>query len=197
MSNISNKNKSLAFVILVGGKSTRFGEDKGIFEFLGKPLISYQIEVLSQFNHDIFIVAYSQIQIQEYIERIKSLSLSPEIIARQKDLKIVYTPIHGTGVKLVPDSLKAFGFENIYNVPEQDVVDGNFPTVKSPNPEESAALNMAIQKAKEVDANLGMLLKKTLPLFKYSNEIKQGSFDLNALEEAIERFDASSNKDDD
>ncbi len=70
MSNISGRNKSLAFVILVGGKSTRFGEDKGIFEFLGKPLISYQIEVLSQFNHDIFIVAYSQNQIQEYIESI-------------------------------------------------------------------------------------------------------------------------------
>ncbi len=70
MSNISGRNKSLAFVILVGGKSARFGEDKGIFEFLGKPLISYQIEVLSQFNHDIFIVAYSQNQIQEYIENI-------------------------------------------------------------------------------------------------------------------------------
>lgn len=93
---------------------------------------------------------------KEYIARIKSLSLSPEIIEKQKDLKIVYTPIHGTGVKLVPESLKAFGFRNIYNVPEQDIPDGNFPTVKSPNPEESAALNMAIQKAKEVDANLVM-----------------------------------------
>lgn len=67
---MSGRNKSLAFVILVGGKSARFGEDKGIFEFLGKPLISYQIEVLSQFNHDIFIVAYSQNQIQEYTEKI-------------------------------------------------------------------------------------------------------------------------------
>ena len=93
---------------------------------------------------------------EEYISRIKSLSLSPEIIEKQKDLKIVYTPIHGTGVKLVPDTLKAFGFKNVYNVPEQDVVDGNFPTVKSPNPEESAALNMAILKAKEVNANLVM-----------------------------------------
>jgi molybdopterin-guanine dinucleotide biosynthesis protein A len=70
MSSMSGRNKSLAFVILVGGKSARFGEDKGIFEFLGKPLISYQIEVLSQFNHDIFIVAYSQNQIQEYTEKI-------------------------------------------------------------------------------------------------------------------------------
>lgn len=70
MSNINPNNMSLAFVILVGGKSTRFGEDKGIFEFLGKPLISYQIEVLSQFNHNLFIVAYSKAQIQEYIKNI-------------------------------------------------------------------------------------------------------------------------------
>ncbi len=93
---------------------------------------------------------------REYISRIKSLSLSPEAIMRQSDLKIVYTPIHGTGVKLVPETLKAFGFKNIYNVPEQDIPDGNFPTVKSPNPEEPAALSMAIEKAKAVGANLVM-----------------------------------------
>ena len=91
-----------------------------------------------------------------YIKNIQSLSLSPDIIKRQKDFKIVYTPIHGTGVKLVPEGLRAFGFQNIYNVPEQDISDGNFPTVKSPNPEESAALNMAIEKAKKVGANLVM-----------------------------------------
>jgi len=91
-----------------------------------------------------------------YIENIKKLSLSPEVIAKQDNLKIVYTPIHGTGVKLVPDTLKAFGFKNVFNVPEQDLVDGNFPTVKSPNPEEPAALSMAIEKAKEVGANLVM-----------------------------------------
>jgi len=91
-----------------------------------------------------------------YLENIKSLSLSRELIDRHSDLKIVYTPIHGTGVKLVPDGLKAFGFKNIYNVPEQDVIDGNFPTVKSPNPEESAALSMAIDRANEVGANLVM-----------------------------------------
>jgi phosphoglucomutase len=91
-----------------------------------------------------------------YISKIKELSLSPEIIQRQKDFKIVYTPIHGTGVKLVPMVLKSIGFENIYNIPEQDVTDGNFPTVYSPNPEEPAALNMAIEKAKEVDADLVM-----------------------------------------
>jgi molybdopterin-guanine dinucleotide biosynthesis protein A len=70
MSNIIDKNKYLAFVILIGGKSNRFGTDKGIFEFLGKPLISYQLEILSQFNHDIFLVANSQQQIQNYINKI-------------------------------------------------------------------------------------------------------------------------------
>ncbi|MDA3943312.1 MAG: phospho-sugar mutase [Bacteroidetes bacterium] len=91
-----------------------------------------------------------------YIERIKGLSLSPEMIKRQKDFRIVYTPIHGTGVKLTPQALKAFGFEAVYNVPAQDEVDGNFPTVISPNPEEPAALKMAIERALEVDAQLVM-----------------------------------------
>jgi phosphoglucomutase len=89
-----------------------------------------------------------------YLEKIKELSLNPDIIKKQKDLKIVYTPIHGTGVKLVPDCLKKFGFDNVYNIPEQDVVSGDFPTVVSPNPEEPAALSMALEKAKEVDAEL-------------------------------------------
>jgi phosphoglucomutase len=91
-----------------------------------------------------------------YINMIKSLSLSPEVIQRQKDFKIVYTPIHGTGVKLVPEALKAFGFQQVYGVEAQDAVDGNFPTVISPNPEESAALEMAISKAKEISADLVM-----------------------------------------
>ncbi len=92
----------------------------------------------------------------KYIAKIAALSLSPDIIQRQRNMKIVYTPIHGTGVKLVPEALKAIGFKAVYNVPEQDVVDGNFPTVHSPNPEEPAALEMAIAKAKEVDADLVM-----------------------------------------
>ena len=91
-----------------------------------------------------------------YLEKIKSLSLSPEVIQRQKDFKIVYTPLHGTGVKLVPEALKEFGFENVYVVDEQAVADGNFPTVKSPNPEEPAALELAIKKAKQVNADLVM-----------------------------------------
>ena len=91
-----------------------------------------------------------------YLEHIKSLSLSPEVIQRQKDLKIVYTPIHGTGARLVPESLKLFGFENVHIVSEQAVADGNFPTVKSPNPEEPAALEMALQLADKIEADLVM-----------------------------------------
>jgi len=91
-----------------------------------------------------------------YIDRVASLSLSPEAVANNKDLKIVYTPIHGTGHELVPMALKAFGFENIIHVPEQDVVSGDFPTVVSPNPEEPAALELAIAKAKETDADIVM-----------------------------------------
>lgn len=91
-----------------------------------------------------------------YLEQIKSLSLSPETIARQKDLKIVYTPIHGTGTVMVPRCLKDFGFENVFMVKEQSEPDGNFPTVKSPNPEEQSALEMALNLAEEVEANLVM-----------------------------------------
>ncbi len=91
-----------------------------------------------------------------YLNKIVKLSLSPQIIKKQKNLKIVYTPIHGTGVKLVPMALKKMGFENIHHVPEQDIPDGNFPTVYSPNPEESAALDMALKKAIEIDADLVM-----------------------------------------
>lgn len=92
----------------------------------------------------------------EYLKKVQGLSLSPDIIAKQNDLRIVYTPIHGTGVLLIPQALKSFGFTNIFNVPEQNIVSGDFPTVKSPNPEEPAALEMAIKKAGEVDAELVM-----------------------------------------
>ncbi|MDQ3192608.1 MAG: phospho-sugar mutase [Bacteroidota bacterium] len=93
---------------------------------------------------------------QRYIDTIKALSISKDAIKRQENLKIVFSPIHGTGVKLVPDALKAFGFKNIILVEEQCVVDGNFPTVIYPNPEEEEALNMALNKAKETDADLVM-----------------------------------------
>jgi phosphoglucomutase len=91
-----------------------------------------------------------------YTDQITTLSLSPEIIKRQSSMGIVYTPIHGTGVKLVPMVLKKTGFRNIIHVPEQDVPDGNFPTVHSPNPEENAALALAIRKAEETNADIVM-----------------------------------------
>lgn len=92
----------------------------------------------------------------KYLKEVSKLSLNPKIIKKQKDLKIVYTPIHGTGVELVPKSLQKFGFENIHIVEEQKQPDGNFPTVKSPNPEEPAALELALKKAKEIDADIVM-----------------------------------------
>ena len=89
-----------------------------------------------------------------YLAEIEKISLSRESNERQKDLKIVYTPLHGTGVTLVPEILSRFGFSNVEVVKEQAIPDGNFPTVHSPNPEEPDALSMAIKKAKEIDADL-------------------------------------------
>jgi len=91
-----------------------------------------------------------------YIERLKTLSLSPEAIKEQRDLPIVFTGIHGTGAVMVPKALKSFGFSNVMTVASQDVIDGNFPTVHSPNPEEPAALELAITLAKEKGAELVM-----------------------------------------
>ncbi|MFA6334697.1 MAG: phospho-sugar mutase [Bacteroidales bacterium] len=89
-----------------------------------------------------------------YLNAILSLTLSPELVKEYKAFKIVYTPLHGSGVKIVPAALKKLGFNKIIHVPEQDITDGNFPTVVSPNPEESSALKMAVEKAKEVNADL-------------------------------------------
>ncbi len=91
---------------------------------------------------------------EAFLTAIKGLSLSPEINKKHSDIRIVYTPIHGTGVKLVPDSLRNYGFTNIIHVPEQDIPSGDFPTVDSPNPENPSAMAMAIAKAKEVEADL-------------------------------------------
>lgn len=89
-----------------------------------------------------------------YLDKITTLSVSPEAIKRQKDLKIVYSPIHGTGITLVPQALERFGFENVILVDEQTTPDGNFPTVVYPNPEEKEALTLALKKAQETDADL-------------------------------------------
>lgn len=91
-----------------------------------------------------------------YLERVHSISIDPEVIKRQKDLSIVYTPLHGAGRVLIPRSLALWGFENVNCVPEQMVKDGNFPTVVSPNPENAEALSMAIALAKKIDADIVM-----------------------------------------
>lgn len=91
-----------------------------------------------------------------YIEQVKTVSLSPEAIEQNSDIKIVYTPIHGTGITLIPRCLREMGFKNVSIVEEQAVISGDFPTVASPNPEEPAALDMAIQKAREIDADIVM-----------------------------------------
>ncbi len=89
-----------------------------------------------------------------YLNKIHELSLSPESVKRFHDLKIVYSPMHGAGVRLVPESLRRFGFTNVHVVPEQAVIDGNFPTVESPNPEERKTMTMAIDLGKRVKADL-------------------------------------------
>lgn len=91
---------------------------------------------------------------KKFIERVAGLCAAKDSVKRHKDLKIVYTPIHGAGVRIIPETLRAIGFENIINVPEQDVVSGDFPTVVSPNPEEPAALALAIKRAEETGADL-------------------------------------------
>jgi len=93
---------------------------------------------------------------EAFLSSILSLMLSPEAVAAHPDIKIVYTPLHGTGVRIIPAALRRLGFKAIYNVPAQDVSDGDFPTVVSPNPEEHAALEMAIARAEEVGADLVM-----------------------------------------
>ena len=89
-----------------------------------------------------------------YLDDILSLMLSPDARAKHSDIKIVYTPLHGTGVRLVPMALDRLGFKNIYHVPEQDVNDGDFPTVQSPNPEEPSALKMAVETADREHADI-------------------------------------------
>ncbi len=91
---------------------------------------------------------------EAYLSDLVSLSLSPEACARHADIKIVYTPLHGCGVRMVPEILNRIGFKNIIHVPEQDLSDGDFPTVVSPNPEEPAALKMALEKADETAADI-------------------------------------------
>ncbi|MCL1937011.1 MAG: phospho-sugar mutase [Candidatus Azobacteroides sp.] len=127
--------------------------DKNIIAEVNK--VSSVKDICFQGNPDLIEMLDHQID-DEYIRDLLSISLSGEAIQRHKDIQIVYTPIHGTGITLIPKALKALGFENIIHVPEQDVTSGDFPTVHSPNPEEAAALKMAVEKAIETGADLVM-----------------------------------------
>ena len=100
------------------------------------------------------IIAIGKEMDEKYVEMVKSLSIYPEVIAKQSDLKIVYTSIHGTGIKMVPPVLDRFGFKNVHIVKEQMQPDGNFPTVAYPNPEESEAMSYGLKLAKELDADI-------------------------------------------
>jgi phosphoglucomutase len=104
-------------------------------------------------NKDLIQIIGKEID-EQYLDDIKTLSLSPEADKKHADMKIVYTPIHGTGGMLIFDSLKKWGFENVIHVPEQDVQSGDFPTVASPNPENAEAMAMAVAKAKETGASI-------------------------------------------
>jgi len=111
-----------------------------------------------------------------FLSEVHKMSINPEIIKEFSDIGIVFTPIHGTGITLVPPALKMFGFKNIISVPEQDLIDGNFPTVKSPNPEEPDALKLAIDKAIEFGADLVMATDPDADRLGIAVKDKKGEF---------------------
>lgn len=127
--------------------------DKGIIDEVNK--ISSADDIKFEGNKDLIQIVGEDVD-SVYLDKVKTVSIDPEVIKRQKDLKIVYTPIHGTGMMLIPRALKQWGFENIHTVPEQMVKSGDFPTVISPNPENAEALSMAIALAKQIDADIVM-----------------------------------------
>ena len=126
--------------------------DKGIIDEVEKVKIE---DVKFGANNDLIQIIGKEID-DLYLDKIKTLSIDPAVIEHHKDLKIVYTPLHGAGRTLIPESLKRWGFENVYTVKEQMVKDGNFPTVVSPNPESGEALTLALRDAKEIDADIVM-----------------------------------------
>ena len=112
-------------------------------------------DIKFQGNKDLIQIIGEEVD-KIYLDQVHTLSIDPEVIKRQKDLSIVYTPLHGAGRTLIPASLKEWGFENVHCVPEQMVKSGDFPTVVSPNPENAEALSMAIELAKKIDADIVM-----------------------------------------
>ena len=126
--------------------------DKGIIDEVNKVSVE---DIRFEGNPELIQIIGKEVD-DVYLEKVHALSIDPACIQRQKDLKIVYTPLHGTGMMLIPQSLKLWGFENVHTVPEQMVKDGNFPTVKSPNPENGEALSMALDLARQIDADIVM-----------------------------------------
>lgn len=127
--------------------------DTGIIDEVNK--VSSAEDIKFQGNPDLIQIIGEDVD-KAYLDAVHTVSIDPAVIRRQKDIKIVYTPIHGTGVHIIPRALKMWGFENVSTVASQCVVSGDFPTVVSPNPEEPAALNLAIEQAKSIDADLVM-----------------------------------------
>ena len=126
--------------------------DKGIIDEVNKVRVE---DVKFEGNPALIQTIGAEID-EAYLKGVKELSIDPEVIQRQKDLSIVYTPLHGAGRVLVPSALKSWGFENVNTVTEQMVKDGNFPTVVSPNPENGEALTLALNLAKKIDADIVM-----------------------------------------
>ena len=127
--------------------------DKGIIDEVNA--IASAADIKFQGNPDLIQIIGEDVD-KVYLDKVHTLSIDPEVIKRQKDLSIVYTPLHGAGRTLIPASLKEWGFENVHCVPEQMVKSGDFPTVVSPNPENAEALSMAIELAKKIDADIVM-----------------------------------------
>ncbi len=126
--------------------------DKGIIDEVGKVKVQ---DIKFEGNPDLIEIIGANID-KIYWDQVHTICIDPDVIKRQKDLSIVYTPLHGTGMNGIPQSLKLWGFENVHCVPEQMVKSGDFPTVVSPNPENAEALTLAIKLAKEIDADIVM-----------------------------------------
>jgi len=125
--------------------------DKNIINEV-KAIQSFEEVKINQHQENIHILDHSFDEL--YFNEVTKFCLQPAIIKKHSNLTFVYTPLHGTGIKLVPEALKRIGFTNVQIVEEQAIMDGNFPTVKSPNPEEKSALEMAIFKAQQINADL-------------------------------------------
>ena len=149
--------------------------DKGIIDEVNA--IASAADIKFQGNPDLIQIIGEDID-KIYLDMVKTVSIDPAAIARHKDMKIVYTPIHGTGMMLIPRALKMWGFENVFTVPEQMIKDGNFPTVVSPNPENAEALSMAVNLAKEIDAELVMASDPDADRVGIAMKCPDGSYEL-------------------